>query len=72
MQPSVVVGVVGMGHVPGIEKYWKEKSVDISELMKYVIKFFVPQIILSRMLKQAGNYSRFHKIHHSDSSIVLS
>lgn len=30
--PGVVVGVVGMGHVPGIEKNW-EKELNISEIM---------------------------------------
>uniref|UniRef100_A0AAV2KZR1 TraB domain-containing protein n=1 Tax=Knipowitschia caucasica TaxID=637954 RepID=A0AAV2KZR1_KNICA len=30
--PGVVVGVVGMGHVPGIEKNW-ENDLDISEIM---------------------------------------
>lgn len=32
--PAVVVGVVGMGHVPGIEKNW-EKQLNISEIMRY-------------------------------------
>ncbi|KAL0968480.1 hypothetical protein UPYG_G00267400 [Umbra pygmaea] len=30
--PAVVVGVVGMGHVPGIQKNW-EKELDIQEIM---------------------------------------
>ncbi|XP_069085733.1 traB domain-containing protein [Pleurodeles waltl] len=30
--PSVVVGVVGMGHVPGIEKHWSEE-LNIQEIM---------------------------------------
>ncbi|XP_055365588.1 traB domain-containing protein isoform X1 [Betta splendens] len=30
--PAVVVGVVGMGHVPGIEKNW-EKQLNINEIM---------------------------------------
>uniref|UniRef100_A0A3B5A130 TraB domain containing n=1 Tax=Stegastes partitus TaxID=144197 RepID=A0A3B5A130_9TELE len=30
--PAVVVGVVGMGHVPGIERNW-EKQLNISEIM---------------------------------------
>lgn len=33
--PAVVVGVVGIGHVPGIEKNW-EKHLDINEIMRYV------------------------------------
>lgn len=33
--PAVVVGVVGMGHVPGIEKNW-EKQLNINEIMRYV------------------------------------
>lgn len=33
--PAVVVGVVGMGHVPGIEKNW-EKQLNISEIMRYI------------------------------------
>lgn len=33
--PAVVVGVVGIGHVPGIEKNW-EKQLDINEIMRYV------------------------------------
>lgn len=33
--PAVVVGVVGMGHVPGIERNW-EKQLDIEEIMRYV------------------------------------
>ncbi|XP_047451673.1 traB domain-containing protein isoform X1 [Mugil cephalus] len=31
--PAVVVGVVGMGHVPGIERNW-EKQLDINEIMR--------------------------------------
>ncbi|RVE72226.1 hypothetical protein OJAV_G00059890 [Oryzias javanicus] len=31
--PAVVVGVVGMGHVPGIERNW-EKQLDIEEIMR--------------------------------------
>lgn len=31
--PGVVVGVVGIGHVPGIEKNW-EKELNISEIMR--------------------------------------
>lgn len=30
--PSVVVGVVGMGHVPGIEKNWTT-DLNIQEIM---------------------------------------
>lgn len=33
--PAVVVGVVGMGHVPGIERNW-EKELSINEIMRYV------------------------------------
>lgn len=33
--PAVVVGVVGMGHVPGIERNW-EKQLNINEIMRYV------------------------------------
>lgn len=33
--PAVVVGVVGMGHVPGIERNW-EKPLNISEIMRCV------------------------------------
>lgn len=33
--PAVVVGVVGMGHVPGIERNW-EKELNIQEIMTYV------------------------------------
>ena len=33
--PAVVVGVVGMGHVPGIEKNW-EKELNIQEIMRSV------------------------------------
>ena len=33
--PAVVVGVVGMGHVPGIEKNW-EKQLNIQEIMRSV------------------------------------
>lgn len=33
--PAVVVGVVGMGHVPGIEKNW-EKQLNIHEIMRCV------------------------------------
>lgn len=33
--PAVVVGVVGMGHVPGIEKNW-DKELNIQEIMRYV------------------------------------
>lgn len=31
--PAVVVGVVGMGHVPGIERNW-EQNLNISEIMR--------------------------------------
>lgn len=31
--PAVVVGVVGMGHVPGIEKNW-DKQLNVSEIMR--------------------------------------
>lgn len=31
----MVVGVVGMGHVPGIEKNW-DKELNIQEIMRYV------------------------------------
>lgn len=31
--PAVVVGVVGIGHVPGIEKNW-DKHLDINEIMR--------------------------------------
>lgn len=37
--PAVVVGVVGMGHVPGIEKNW-EKQLNINEIMRYVTFLF--------------------------------
>jgi len=33
--PAVVVGVVGMGHVPGIEKNW-EKQLNIQDIMRCV------------------------------------
>lgn len=33
--PAVVVGVVGMGHVPGIEKNWDEE-LNIHEIMRCV------------------------------------
>lgn len=33
--PAVVVGVVGMGHVPGIERNW-DKQLNINEIMRYV------------------------------------
>ena len=33
--PAVVVGVVGMGHVPGIEKNW-EKQLNIQDIMRFV------------------------------------
>lgn len=36
--PAVVVGVVGMGHVPGIEKNW-DKELNIHEIMRYVCVF---------------------------------
>jgi hypothetical protein len=31
--PSVVVGVVGMGHVPGIKDNWEELQYDIKDIM---------------------------------------
>lgn len=34
---AVVVGVVGMGHVPGIEKNW-DKELNIHEIMRYVLE----------------------------------
>lgn len=33
--PAVVVGVVGMGHVPGIERNW-DKELNIHEIMRFV------------------------------------
>ena len=37
VRPSVVVGVVGIGHVPGIVKKWGQvKDEDIAPLLKYV------------------------------------
>ena len=37
-RPSVVVGVVGIGHVPGIVKQWGQVSdKDIPPLLEYVI-----------------------------------
>lgn len=38
--PAVVVGVVGMGHVPGIERNW-DQPLNINEIMRYVLLFFV-------------------------------
>lgn len=32
--PSVVVGVVGMGHVPGIKENWEELQYDIRDIMR--------------------------------------
>ena len=32
--PSVVVGVVGIGHVEGITEYW-DKEIDVKELLRY-------------------------------------
>ena len=32
--PIVVVGVVGIGHVPGIVLNWKNQQHDISEIMR--------------------------------------
>lgn len=37
--PAVVVGVVGMGHVPGIEKNWNS-DLNIQEIMRYVMSSF--------------------------------
>jgi len=33
--PSVAVGIVGIGHVPGIIANWNETT-DIQQLLKYV------------------------------------
>lgn len=44
--PAVVVGVVGMGHVPGIERNW-DKELNIHEIMRcvlewlYVLKYII-------------------------------
>lgn len=38
--PAVVVGVVGMGHVPGIEKNW-DKELNIHEIMRCICMFLV-------------------------------
>ena len=32
--PSVVVGVVGIGHVEGITEHW-DKETDVKELLRY-------------------------------------
>ena len=32
--PSVVVGVVGIGHVEGITENW-DKEIDVKELLRY-------------------------------------
>lgn len=37
--PAVVVGVVGMGHVPGIEKNW-DKELNIHEIMRCVCMIY--------------------------------
>lgn len=34
LSPTVVVGVVGLGHVPGIVRNWN-KELDVSEILKY-------------------------------------
>lgn len=34
LAPSVVVGVVGIGHVEGITEYW-DKEIDVKELLRY-------------------------------------
>ena len=34
--PSVVVGVVGIGHVEGIRDNW-EKEINVKELLRYVL-----------------------------------
>lgn len=47
--PAVVVGVVGMGHVPGIEKNW-EKQLNINEIMRYVCLVISYYILRKRNL----------------------
>ena len=37
--PSVVVGVVGIGHVEGIAEHW-DKEIDVKELLRYEIMSF--------------------------------
>ncbi len=54
--PAVVVGVVGMGHVPGIERNW-DKELNIHEIMRYVptqlhvlsnsTRYIMPKIFVS-------------------------
>lgn len=34
-EPTVIVGVVGIGHVQGIIDHW-EKDIDVQEIMRYV------------------------------------
>lgn len=43
--PAVVVGVVGMGHVPGIEKNW-DKDLNIHEIMRCVSAVTVVCIVV--------------------------
>ena len=47
--PAVVVGVVGMGHVPGIERNW-EKQLNINEIMRYVYPVVLTQYIMDIQL----------------------
>lgn len=42
--PSVVVGVVGMGHVPGIKDNWEELQYDIKDIMTMPEEGFMSKI----------------------------
>lgn len=46
--PAVVVGVVGIGHVPGIEKNW-EKHLNINEIMRYVCLVWHHTLAINQM-----------------------
>lgn len=48
-EPTVIVCVVGIGHVQGIVDNW-EKDIDIQEIMRYVIRLFKKAI-------STGNFS---------------
>lgn len=50
LEPQIVVGVVGLGHVAGIKKYWETITKEQArELMMYVITYLFIIVKISEM-----------------------
>ncbi|XP_019957762.2 traB domain-containing protein isoform X2 [Paralichthys olivaceus] len=79
--PAVVVGVVGMGHVPGIEKNW-EKQLNISEIMSvappsrfgWVLRTVMKGVMMGMLgyacYRAGGSIARIWKLAHFKSNTL--